>query len=130
MGMWSNANSKYCTNSKLWSRPLENINRWLNNTPSNKKCQHNVNDWCCVEIVLTLCWHQNLEILCCVNMVLTLYWYCVEKFGVCTIYWSDHARTNYLHSRCFVYSFLLSFASILLVTPIFLFDHCKRHIFS
>ena len=27
IGMWSNENSKYCTNSKLWSVPLKNVNR-------------------------------------------------------------------------------------------------------
>ena len=54
--MWSNENSKYYTNSKLWSGPLKNVNR------SQKKHQHEnitristvVNDWYCVDTVLTL----------------------------------------------------------------------------
>ena len=79
--MWSNANSKYCTNSKLWSGMLEKIS-----TDDKIIAIENVNTMSTVDAVLKLCWHQNLEILHCADTVLTLCWYSVEKFGVCTIY--------------------------------------------
>ena len=46
VGMWSNENSKYCTNFKLWFRPLKNVNRAI----------ENINTVSTVDTILTLCW--------------------------------------------------------------------------